>query len=166
MIGAGDRPDATCAPGRPCPGAPYSLVFLAFLFHNIDEMIRLPDWLGARGVLLAVPPDQFGRAVLGLTLGVALVMVLGRSLPIVRPVQALVAAVSGALLANAASHVAISLATRSLMPGLPSALTLVLPASLWLLFRLPLPRRIMRLSAFAGAAAMPLVATLALALAA
>ncbi len=72
------------------------------------------------------------------------------------------AAVSGTLLANVASHVAASLLTWSLMPGLVTAVVLVLPSAAWLLARLPLTRRVRLRAGLAGAALMPLFAGLAL----
>lgn len=153
-----------CALPGAAPGLAYSLTFLAFLAHNIAELVSgLPGWAALRGV--PVTPGQYANAVLGLTLVAAVLLLLGRTLPFTRPVQIAVAAGAGALIANAGSHLAGSLATRSVMPGLATALVLVLPGATWLIARLPLPRRTKVFAGLAGAAAMPLLAGAALRLA-
>ncbi len=153
-----------CTPAGAAPGRAYSLTALGFLVHSIEEMSGLPGWAAEHG--LAVTQSGFANAALGIALGVAALLLLGRTFQLVRTVQIVVAMTCGALLANVASHALISLVTLSYMPGLASAFLFVLPPVLWLALRLPLSRRELLLTGLGGAALMPLVAAGALILAA
>ncbi len=155
---------ACCTPPGAAPGRAYSLTALGFLVHSIEEMSGLPGWAALHG--LAVSQSGFANAALWIALGVAALLLLGRTFQLVRAMQIVVAMVCGALLANVASHAVISLASLSYMPGLASALLFVLPPVLWLVLRLPLDRRETLLAGLGGAVLMPLVAAGALLLAA
>jgi Protein of unknown function with HXXEE motif len=146
----------TCAPPGAAPGLAYTLTALAFFAHNIDEILRLPGWAGARG--LTIEPAGFANAVLVLTMAAVVVFVAGRTLQFARPVQAVVAVAAGALLANVAAHLAASLVTTSVMPGLLTSVFLVLPSAAWLMIRLPLPASAKWRAGLAGAALMPVLA--------
>lgn len=158
---APERPG--CAPQGAAPGLAYTLTALALLGQNIEALIRLPVWAGAQGVDLA--PNSFANVMLCLSFTAILLLVLGRTMQFNRPVQMAIAFVTGALLANVACDSVISLALMSPMPGLYSGLALVLPASAWLLLRLPLQGRLKAIPALTGAAAMAAFAAISLVLA-
>ncbi len=154
-------PGSACAPPGAAPALAYTLTFFAFFAHNIAELVLgLPDWAAARG--LPIGTAQFANAVAVLTLTAGLLLFIGRTRQFNRPVQIAVAALCGALLANVAAHGAVSLFTRSLLPGLLTAVVLVGPSASWLILRLPLDRRTKAIAGLLGAGAMPLFAGLAL----
>ena len=157
---AGGADGPTCTPPGAAPGAAYTLTVLAFFAHGIEEMLGLPGWAQAHG--FALPAPAFASAALALLLAAAVVFLLGRTFPLTRPVQLVVGLASAALLANVASHVGASLVTRSLQPGLFTALLLVLPSAGWLFVRLPLPPPLRWRAGLGGALAMPAVSALAL----
>ena len=155
----------SCALPGAAPGIAYGLTFLAFLVHNISELVAdLPLWAAARGV--PVTQAQYANAMAGLTVAAGVLLLVARAQPFARPLQILTAVLTGALLANVASHAVGSLVTATAMPGLWTALALVLPSAAWLLKRLPLTPRDKTLSGLAGALAMPLFAGAALLIAA
>ncbi|MCB1327958.1 MAG: HXXEE domain-containing protein [Maritimibacter sp.] len=159
------RPRLACALPGAAPGLAYALTFLAFLVHNISELVEgLPGWAAARGV--PVTQGQYANAIAILTLAAGVLLLIGRAVPFARPLQILTAVLTGALLANVVSHAVGSLVTATAMPGLWTALALVLPSAAWLLLRPPLTARDKTLSGLAGALAMPLFAGAALLIAA
>jgi Protein of unknown function with HXXEE motif len=137
-----------CAPPGAAPGLAYTFTMIAFWAYGLDTLIGLPDWAAARGIAIA----GFGNGVLLLMLAATLLFLLGRMVQFNRPVQSLVGAGCGALLASVAAHLGASLVTRSLVPGAVSGVVLVLPMAGWLLARLPLERRRKRMVGLAGAA--------------
>ena len=152
---------SACAPPGAAPALAYTLTFFAFFAHNIAELVLgLPDWAAARG--LPIETGQFANAVAVLTLIAGIVLFIGRTRQFNRPVQIAVAALCGALLANVAAHMAASLFTWSLVPGLLTAVLLVGPTTARLILRLPLGRRTRIIAGLSGAAAMPLFAGFAL----
>lgn len=154
---AGSPPDGpTCSPPGAAPGFAYTLTILAFVAHNVEEVIGLPGWAEAHGI--ALTPAHYANAVIYLALGVAVLLLAGRMLQFALPLQRVVAVATAALMANAVSHVVVSLVTWSLQPGVFTAVLLVLPSAAWLFARLPLARREKRLAGVAGVGAMPLVA--------
>ena len=117
---------------------------------------NLHGWAATKGLPLA--PKQYGAAMFWRIFLTGTLLVARRVLQTTRLAQIVVAIVCGALLANLAAHFMLSILTRSLMPGLFTAVALVLPSAGWLLARLPLSRQDRRRAGLAGAAAMPLVA--------
>lgn len=120
---------------HPCRA--YTWLALAFLLHTVEEVGGMADWLTARDLPILLTGPQVSRAAITLALIATAVMVVGRMGPW-RPVQLFVALVAGMMLANVASHLGLSLATWSYMPGTGTALALLLPAGLWLFRKLPL----------------------------
>jgi hypothetical protein len=114
---------------HPCRA--YSYAAIAFMLHSIEELEALPAWVAAQNLPVVITGPQLSQAITWITLFVLAVLLIGRSVA-ARPVQIVVAAVVGAMLANVVSHVALSLATLTYMPGSGTALALVLPGGLWL----------------------------------
>lgn len=139
--------------GLAAPCRAYTYLALAFLVHNIEELSGLPGWIMALDLSVAVPSAQVSRAIVTLTLVGVAVMVVGRAVPH-RMVQIAVTVVLGMMLANVVSHVALSLATGSYMPGTGTAFALVLPAGLWLYRNLPVADPVRLVSAGIGVLAM------------
>ncbi|MCB1338299.1 MAG: HXXEE domain-containing protein [Maritimibacter sp.] len=154
----------TCAPPGAAPGLAYTLTALAFLAHNVEELLGLPDWAGAQAIVEIHRPG-FANALAWVTLMALAILLIGRTMQFAIPAQRLVAVLAGALAFNVATHVLGSLATMSYMPGLGTAFALILPSVAWLMARLPLARREKLIAGLAGALAMPLVAFAALRLA-
>lgn len=138
-VGESTTPTAPVCVGCPC--RLYSLAALAFFVHNIEEIAGLVPWVQVQGLPVSLTQSQFTNAVLWLTLAALAILIAGRMAQFVMPLQKAVAVVSGALLANVAIHVILSGITWSYMPGLGTALVLVLPATYALAKRLPLERR-------------------------
>lgn len=110
-----------------------ALLVLAFAFHNLEEARSLPLWMAEQAFRIAVSARQFEIA-LGIVMAGAALTLLGlRARPTSRALNTLSLAVAGALIANTASHVGLSIVTQSYMPGLGTALLLMLPASLYVL---------------------------------
>lgn len=116
----------------------------AFLIHNAEEVIfGLPAWANAHPtagwVATMMPEQRFVPAVIGLSIVVLALAVLGtwRPAPWSRQVLRFFAVV---MLLNAASHVGLSLWTASIMPGLWTALILLLPVLGWIAIRPPARR--------------------------
>nr|WP_255553669.1 HXXEE domain-containing protein [Maritimibacter sp. DP1N21-5] len=112
----------------------------AFVIHNVEELTGLPAWLARLPLSVLLSERTLSYAMAGLTVLVSLVLLGTRARPEHRLLRIMAAAVAGALLANVASHPILSALTRSYMPGTGTALALVLPAALWLLWSLPSPR--------------------------
>lgn len=147
----GRGPDEACPPSAPCHA--YNALAFAFIGHNIEELMGLPGWLARQDFPIAITSTQFAEAIAWLTIGAIAVLLVARMVPH-RVVQIAAGVVTGMLLANVVSHVGLSLATLSYMPGTGTALALVLPAGLWLSRRLPLPIRSLWISLGAGAVLM------------
>ena len=152
---------ATCAPPGAAPGYLYTLAALAFLGHNVEEGLGLGRWAAGQGVA-TLDPAGLTMALVWVTLGATILLLLGRTLQLTTRVQRLVAVLAGALLVNVGAHLGFSLAARSLMPGVVTAVLLIAPAFGWLMWRLPLPRRDKLVATAAGAALLPVVSYLAL----
>lgn len=148
--------------GHPCRA--YTWLALAFLAHNIEELGGMGGWLAARDLPFLITGPQVSQAVVWLTLAGVAVMLIGRSLPM-RGVQIVVAGVAGMMIANVASHVALSLITWTYMPGTGTAVALVLPAGLWLMRHLPVALRTRWVAGIIGAVLLPPVTWAALVLA-
>ena len=150
-------------------GRPLAVLLLAFVIQNTEEAVFLPFWAMAHlpalaGSLGDLTISQFALAAGLLNLFAIAVGVFGwrQGGPLGVVVLALI---GGALLANALSHVAMSLATGSVMPGAVSGLVLQGPAALWLLLCLPLtPAQAVGATAL-GLAVVPAFSLPALALA-
>lgn len=107
----------------------------AFVVQNIEESLFLPAWLARSSLhLMPVSPGAFRLATLALTLfGAALVgLALRRGDRSAWSGWALSLA-AGALVANAITHLSLSLVTGTLMPGAVSGGLLQGPAAIWLL---------------------------------
>ncbi len=107
----------------------------AFAAQNLEEVLFLPAWMAREGAS-ADPPST---AALGLATGVltlACLFVVMLSL-VAGPARILarwaLMLVAGMLVANAVTHVVLSVLTRSLMPGAVSGLILQAPAAGWVL---------------------------------
>lgn len=128
------------APHRPIPARGLAVLVVAFGLQNLEESLFLPGWATDHGISLAsVDRAQMGVATGMLTVVVAVLLAWAWR----RQDQlatGLVALVAGALLANTATHLVVSVVTASLMPGTPSGLVAQGPAALWVLAGLGLPR--------------------------
>lgn len=133
----------------------------AFIVQNLEEILFLPDWAARHAPLLATGTARFALATAALTLLAGLALWHdGR-----RGRSGLTSLVAGVLLANACTHIAVSVWTFSLMPGAVSGLLLQGPAAGWLLAGLPVSPHA-RLGAVAlGLALIPPLAAASLALA-
>ena len=103
----------------------------AFLIHNAEELLfGLPDWATANPqvgwIATTMPEQRFATAVILLSMIVVALAVIGTLQPLswTRFVLRLFA---GIMLLNAASHIGLSLLAGSIMPGLWTALVLLLP---------------------------------------
>lgn len=137
------------------------LLSAAFTLHNADEWSGdLPGWVAMQAPRLAPGHAGFTPALAAVTLLPPLaIAALPRLAPRAeRPALMLFAAVLGL---NALWHLALSLATASVMPGLWSGIFLLLPAAALALRQL----RPARPLALAGAAALAMAAGTAGALA-
>lgn len=150
-------------------GWPLAGLLLALFVQNIEEAAFLPFWAmthlpWAVALLGDLTISRFALAAALLSGLAVAVGVCGwrRGGPVG---VALLALLGGALLANALSHVAVSLATGSLMPGAVSGLLLQGPAALWLLLCLPLTRAQVAGATVLGLAVVPAFSLPALALA-
>lgn len=137
------------------------LMLAAFIVQNLEEIWFLPAWASRHATLLAAGTARFALATAALTLLVGLALWLDER----RGMSGLTALVAGALLANAATHIALSLATASLMPGAVSGLLLQGPAAAWLLAGLALTPRARLGAVVLGLALTPVLALASLALA-
>ena len=117
-----------------------ALLLLAFAFHNLEEALGLPLWMAEQAFRIHVSARQFEIA-LGIVMAGAALILLGlRARPTSKPLNFLAIALAGTLIANTASHVGLSIVTQSYMPGLSTALVLMLPASLYVLRHAAAPR--------------------------
>ena len=155
---------SACSPPGAAPGLAYSATFLAVCAHIVAGLVAgLPEWAAVRGLSLSAA--HWANALAGLTLAAGVLLLVGRTRQFYRPAQIAVAALCGALIANTLAHVALSLFTWTVMPGLFTAVILVLPGAGWLVLRLPLSRRTRLRAGLAGAALLPVATGAALLLA-
>ncbi len=148
---------------HPCRA--YSYAAIAFMLHSIEELEGLAAWGAARNLPVVITAPQLSQAITWLAIAVLGILIVGRTVTN-RPVQIIVAGVVGALLANVVSHVGLSLATWTYMPGTGTALALVLPSCLWLYRHMALADPARLVAAGIGVLAMAPITCVALALAA
>ena len=108
------------------------LVACAIVVHNIEEMLWLPAWTAKPDHWMTpLVPHEFGFAALVLS---AFVIVLSAALSLDFHAHIMLPIFTGyavAMVANAlVPHLALSIKTRSYMPGTATGLFLVLPAGL------------------------------------
>lgn len=118
--------------------APWLIATATFLIHNLEEAIAgLPAWEMVHPVLPWMNWMASGKAFLValgvLSVGVSLTALVAAC---VRPGWSRIALrmLAIILLLNAASHLALSIVTRSLMPGVITALFIVFPVMLWIIW--------------------------------
>lgn len=134
------------------------LLWLCFALHNLEEVLRLPAWLQSEPDLsirfqaLGGGEAAFVLAVVGLT------VLLAALLPLIMTRPWLLGLLCWVLLANVLSHIGTSVMSRSLSPGLFSALLLLLPVCVMILRALPLRPTQHGTLALLGTVLMPLVA--------
>lgn len=117
-----------------------ALLVLAFAVHTLEEALGLPAWMAEQAFRVAISARQVEIA-LGIVMAGAVLILLGlRARPASKALNLLSAALAGALMANTASHLGLSFLTKSYMPGLGSALALMLPASVCFLRHVARPR--------------------------
>ena len=114
---------------------------LAFLLHNGEEALAdLPGWSEAHpqlGWMAAVMPrERFLIAAAGLTL-LVLALALAASLRPGRWSEPVLQVLAWIMIVNATSHVALSLLTGSIMPGVISAVLILLPVMGWIVATRP-----------------------------
>lgn len=112
--------------------------------HNAEEWIRdLPTWSAASTIVLeflaADVHRGFGLALALVTLVPAIgAIVIRRAAPMTEPMW--LAILAWVLIVNALWHVVLSLVTWTLMPGVVTAIALLLPVSVHVLASLPVHR--------------------------
>jgi hypothetical protein len=109
----------------------WPLAWAAFLLHNAEEVVfGLPAWSAAHAqvgwIAIAMPPQRFVIAVIALSVIVTALALWGMLRPGIWP-QRVLRLFAIIMLANAASHLALSLWSDSVMPGLWTALLLLVP---------------------------------------
>lgn len=142
-----------------------AILLAAFVLQNLEECLWLPNWAAQH--VPALPPitqAQFAVATALLTTIAATFLAL---IPLLKSKLGTMfaALIAGALLANAMTHVLLSLLTLSLMPGAISGIFLQGPAAAWVLAGLGLKQRGWALSFASGLALTPPFALASLAIA-
>ena len=116
----------------------------AFFIHNAEEVLfGLPDWAAAHPqvgwIATAMPQQRFGAMVILLSVIVVALAVIGTLRPL-RWTRFVLRLFASIMLLNAASHIELSLLTGSIMPGLWTAVVLLLPMMGWIAVRpAPIP---------------------------
>ncbi|MGC9417875.1 MAG: HXXEE domain-containing protein [Rhodovulum sp.] len=111
-----------------------TLMFVAFALQNTEETLFLPAWLEAQRPEFDWPgPAQYGVAAMLLTLTAAVIVIVAGQRRFAGLWGWVLACLSGALLMNAVTHVLMSLANLSLMPGVVSGVVVMGPAAIWML---------------------------------
>jgi hypothetical protein len=115
---------------------PEHLLIAAFFVQNLEEAIWLPDWARMQLLVMQTPePRVFVLALAVLTVLVGFLLAEGARHPGRGLWSWVVAIIAGGLLVNALSHVTISLATGSVMPGALSGVVAMAPASALVIVR-------------------------------
>lgn len=133
-----------------------TLLFVAFALQNTEETLFLPGWLEAQRPEFDWPgPAQYGVAAMLLTLTAAGIVILSGQRRFAGLWAWALACLSGALLMNAVTHVLMSIANLSLMPGVISGVVLMGPVAIWMLAGLVEEQRL----SLRGAAVATLIGT-------
>jgi hypothetical protein len=115
---------------------PEHLLIAAFLVQNLEEALWLPGWARAHVMMMGTPePRVFLFALSVLTVVIGLLLAEGARRPGRGVWSIVVAVIAGGLFVNAVSHLTISIATVSVMPGAISGLFAMAPASALVLAR-------------------------------
>ncbi|MGL3150519.1 HXXEE domain-containing protein [Microbacterium sp. A82] len=135
---AGTKPEL---PTQTRLAALWAATIVALALHNAEEwLLGLTGWIAAHpwmpGRSLHGDQAQFGLALLLVTAAVVTIAVIAVSTRAEWSAEAL-ACVAYALLINAGSHLVISVASWSLMPGVISGLFILLPLGLIIVRTLP-----------------------------
>jgi hypothetical protein len=116
---------------RPGPRRAWAAAVAAFLVHNVEEVaLDLPAWSAAHPVLpgapwlVSLPAFTIATGVLTIVVGATAPFAMATGPRWSRLALAVFALI---MLANAATHLALSLWTSSLMPGAVTAALLVVP---------------------------------------
>lgn len=145
---------------------PVRALLIAFIIQNTEEALFLPFWAIEHAPSFPqITISQFALVTALLTLLAVMVAVLSLRFWGAKG-RLLLRLLSGMLLANALTHIAVSIATTSLMPGALSGVLLQGPAALWLLRRLCNDTRQIITFTITGALLQPVFTVSALAISA
>ena len=111
---------------------------LLFFLHDLEEMLRMPAFLGANAERLPVLYANLTGAQFNLTIAILTILTLAVAIPAARllapcTVMTLYAFIAGARLANVFVHLLQAVYFRSLTPGAYTALPVLLPTAIILL---------------------------------